>query len=754
MNDKIYKSFYLFLLNLGIVSLVLFALHKLSLLRVDLIFNESWLFAILIFSFTFCIAVKDKLNRSGYLTNRNIETIFEVSPYFFLSILVILAVNQFLKLDFLTSRNFHIVVLGIAFGFLAFYKNRDQIENDLESEKRKEQLEEGRREDEFDYKFPRINRIWGLRRIVKWMYVEGWWYVLALIVILTIFTLIKLPYFGVSFTGENILKYNTYVEPAKWMFENNNPFLMQWGYLSDPLSGNPLGKSKLFGGPPIIEWSLFIFYKLFNFNSLEFNTRLVMHLFGILVLLSSYSLFSKWFSKRNSLLITFLISINPIINLFSFVTVEDVLLIVFTFLSLIYITKYLEEQKINNLFFSGIFLGLGVVNKYSIFLWLFPIIFVLLIKKYKGINLIKHLIIVFILSVIPSIVYRSSLQFAPGYKIISFITLFIWFAFLYWIYKITTNRENKIKDWLLDKRHFGALIFLTIFSLVMVILFILVTKIYLLFGNFLTDFKLLFNWKMYSYMLNKQFKIYSTPTSYYLGLIGLLFTSIFYNKRFSRLILSFALGSVFYWIMASKVIFFHNYYTSIIMITLSLSASMIIIFSSKLLQNKKYYFLIYLIFLILITPSCYQSTISHINKETYHYFIDVADYLKNNLDENEVFVRPGTVHSPGSIITLYSGRASISPEKLLNFGNKSLKDYNIKYFLVYDENDFSFIDSIINSDNLDVVAEKIDRTDILLNRINGISENNINITYNGNNHIKDNLTFDKEINGIKIYRAY
>lgn len=135
MNDKVYKSFYLFLLNLGIVSLVLFVLHKLSLLRVDLIFNESWLFAILIFSFTFCIAVKDKLNRSRYLTNRNIETIFEVSPYFFLSILIILAVNQFLKLDFLISRNFHIVVLGIAFGFLAFYRNRDRIENELEDEK-------------------------------------------------------------------------------------------------------------------------------------------------------------------------------------------------------------------------------------------------------------------------------------------------------------------------------------------------------------------------------------------------------------------------------------------------------------------------------------------------------------------------------------------------------------------------------------------------------------------------------------------
>ena len=96
-------------------------------------------------------------------------------------ILLIIALDQFLNLDFLVQRDFHLIILAIAFGFLAFYKDKDIIEKELEDEKDEEERAEKKRFEEFGYKFPRINKIWGLRRFVRWMYKEGWLYSLGLI---------------------------------------------------------------------------------------------------------------------------------------------------------------------------------------------------------------------------------------------------------------------------------------------------------------------------------------------------------------------------------------------------------------------------------------------------------------------------------------------------------------------------------------------------------------------------------------------
>jgi hypothetical protein len=292
MNDKVYKSFYLFLLNLGIVSLVLFVLHKLSLLRVDLIFNESWLFAILIFSFTFCIAVKDKLNRSRYLTNRNIETIFEVSPYFFLSILIILAVNQFLKLDFLISRNFHIVVLGIAFGFLAFYRNRDRIENELEDEKKKEEEKERDRANDFEYKFPGINRIWGIRSIVKWMYKEGWGYSLGLIAIVVLASF--LYFYGIGNYGFQGDEYY-HAKVANEYFRTGKLF---------SLGNQSYTRSTLTSLLPIA--SRYAFNFLHINATIEFIYRFPIVLFAIFNVIIVYLISKIYLSKKYSLIVTLL----------------------------------------------------------------------------------------------------------------------------------------------------------------------------------------------------------------------------------------------------------------------------------------------------------------------------------------------------------------------------------------------------------------------------------------------------------------
>jgi len=119
--------------------------------------------------------------------------------HFFILSLIVIAVNQFLKrqivIDFLPE----LIALSIALGFLTFYANKEKVEKELDDEKEKEELEEEKRKKEFPNKFPLINKIPLLRSFVKWMYKEGWWYSLGLIVIVVVGLLLRLlPIFRVK----------------------------------------------------------------------------------------------------------------------------------------------------------------------------------------------------------------------------------------------------------------------------------------------------------------------------------------------------------------------------------------------------------------------------------------------------------------------------------------------------------------------------------------------------------------------------
>jgi len=178
---QMYHSSYLLFMNLAIISFVLLVLNNFYLIDINLILGQEWFFSIAIFSSLISIISKYKLNGLKNKKSPLIESIFQIAPYFFLAVLAVITLNQFLDLAFLSGRGIHFTVLGIAFGFLAFYKNRDRVEKELDDEMKSEELAEKKRESEFASRYPRINRIWGMRSIVKWMYKEGWAYSLALI---------------------------------------------------------------------------------------------------------------------------------------------------------------------------------------------------------------------------------------------------------------------------------------------------------------------------------------------------------------------------------------------------------------------------------------------------------------------------------------------------------------------------------------------------------------------------------------------
>jgi hypothetical protein len=156
--------------------------------------------------------------------------------------------------------------------------------------------------------------------------------------------------------------------------------------------------------------------------------------------------------------------------------------------------------------------------------------------------------------------------------------------------------------------------------------------------------------------------------------------------------------------------------------------------------------------ILLVFPYSYDRNIKRLKKQNNSYLLEVADYIKNISEENESFIRPGTVHKSTSVLSLYSDRASFPAEKIIDFKDFSLLDYDIKYVLVYEDDKFDYINSIINSQDIDSFSEELDRSELINQKISNLEST---ITTSGDYKIKieDDLEYLNTINGIEIYRV-
>jgi 4-amino-4-deoxy-L-arabinose transferase-like glycosyltransferase len=753
-----------------------------------LVFNSLALFIIIFYFYHFKKNTLKKLkqiikntkspfnNKTRETINKTIHTIYkkrwDIISYLFLFFLLAITLGQltiihkYLNLAFIKDYQTLLTILTIATGALTFWHNRKRIEKETEEEQSKEELAEKKRKEEFPHKYPKINKVPILRNFIRWMYKEGFIYLFGLFLILIMFTAIKAPYFDVSFTGEHTMKYNTHVEPAKYMNERNDPLWMQRKYLSDPVN-NPQGIFNNFGNPPLMEWGLLATYKLFPENSLELNTRLFTHFLGIIILILSYLFFKKWFNKKQVLLIVFLLAINPIINLLSFVTVLDSWLLIFTLISLIYINQYIFKKNITSLFWAGLFFGIGVSLKMSIFLWLFPIILIILSFNSKNINsFIKNTFIIGFLSLIPLIVHRTSIKHLPNELFLSLVKFILWVLIIISLYFILKKYHNKLNNFVNYILKYKLLWILSSFIIIFFsIFFIKFTGLNSLSNEFFTDSKLIFNWNMYDHIFNTQLKkYYLTPTVYYLGLIGFLFTLFFIKNKKQKIILfSFLFASLFYLILGSKVIFFHNYYTGIIMFTFALSISILIFNLTKIYKNRFTSIFIIILLGLLIFPVSYNQTKTYLKKELNNpiYLNEVSKFLINNTNENDVYIDESSLLT----LTIITGMARIESSKLINKKiiksikrngfSKTMENYNIVYLITtrdtprYERYANLFIDL-----NLETTSYR--RSDIILSRLdsnyNYFSDFEIREKIIEENNIKNKFILEKQIGPFKIFR--
>jgi len=181
MRDKLYMTVKHLTVALDVLFIVTLFLKYFSYLPAY--FNFIYIFYLVLALNVYYFSLKI---RSIKEDERENTPLVYISKYMFLLSLIVLVLNQFLKRAIVSDYISYLVGFSIAFGFLTFYASRERVEKEIEKEKIDEEALEIKRKGEFASKFPKLSRIWGLRRLVRWMYKGGWWYSAIVILLILI----------------------------------------------------------------------------------------------------------------------------------------------------------------------------------------------------------------------------------------------------------------------------------------------------------------------------------------------------------------------------------------------------------------------------------------------------------------------------------------------------------------------------------------------------------------------------------------
>lgn len=522
-------------------------------------------------------------------------------------------------------------------------------------------------------------------------------YTVALILILIISIFIKLPYFNLPFVGSHPMKYNTYAEPAFNMYEKGDPLFFKRNYMYNPL--NPSTESaKLFGNLPAMEWSLFLGYSaLGGVLSIEVITRLVTSLWGALSLYTLYLFIQKFINKKVAIATIVLLAFNSIFNLASYVTVYEIITFPLTFISLsllINSTRNINEQN-RSLSLSAILIGLGASIKANILIWSLPAVLIMLAFQFSGNynNIVKRFGYYLIWVLVPMIFVRFSLSYLPSKEYIYFLStilglILIVAAYLkqQYLHSLYTKVIDVILKVLTRKK------FLYLFIVILLITGLVHIYQSNLGQEFLTDPKLLFNSEMYKRMLSEQLIPY---TDFYLFTIFIYsLPTIIKSLRVNKLypLLAIFIGVFIYVIVASKSLFFHNYYWIIVLAPVYTLISLGIFNVSQYIRKSW----IRILFIVLLIGSSimilWPDTTGKVNRNDKDIKSLVEYFNSQNLEEGVSYIDQANsayIIFKTNINTIYSTEIfdrEEFKERVREFGFiETMQYYKILYIVAYTE---------------------------------------------------------------------
>lgn len=601
-------------------------------------------------------------------------------------------------------------------------------------------------------------------------------YFVLLVLIFVLFSAIKYPYWNKSHTIPHPMKYQRTVEPVINMRKNDNPFHYEEFFKVRPSASGSLGVRSEFPNIPIREWGLLSFTYLSPWGCIESNTELFMNAIGILTLLFAFLYFSKVFNHFYSIIFTAFLSISYLFNLISFASPKDSFMFLFFFPALIFLEKFFDSSNPKFLFIAGILGGIGINQKYSLFLILAPIALVLLFCRSRDTeNFLSRLALFFPALVIPEIVFILSISKLPSRTLHGTLSFLLLTAIVYTIYRKSDMISEKITQTV--GYIFERPLLIIPLGLTLIVAghtFLKLAGLYYYTENFITDRALVFNLEMYKYMLFEPGHIRDLVTEpvFYLGLVGLgglPFLNISREQKITAI--GFVAGMISYWIVASKPIFFHQYYKLIFTIVFAMLAALIIYEIAKrtksimrdIVQNPLSDISVVivagaLIFLIAF-PANYSLIDQNLSREI-DGFQEPAEYLKQNTNRNDMFILGG---GRSFLLSLYAQRYSTTAghlatdmvrEKVQRIGFKeTMENLRIKYLISQGNPNFWGLADAF-TDNF---PEPFSRTRIIKKRIGQTDkpryvaqdEREMFVERLG---IKDYFVLENEINGFRFYK--
>jgi len=459
---------------------------------------------------------------------------FEFPKYVFLFLLLLVTVSS-LKFDFINNISFLKAFIGflesyqmfltiatIAIGALVFWMNRDVV-GEIEKEKEDEEKAEKRRYEEFDKRFPRLARIWGLRSVVRWVYGEGWWYVAGLILVILIFINLTLPYYGNNIIeSPNYSKFRTYLPGVINSYQQGNFF-----HYENNFYGNIENYSnRAYPSFPFYEWILFPGMFLIKYIPFLLLVRYLLTFLDIIIIVSFYFLLKKTLNKYVALFGALFLSVNTFLHNFFFITVLDMPALLFMLIGII---LYLNGKKLQ----SYLFVGFSILMKDSFLIIILPLILILILTdKIKNKDKLMTSIKFIILALLPYTVFSVLIKKVPLYSLPKQIFLIFFGVSLITAVYLLFRQEN-IDKYIINKFTSQKILFIPFLVLPVPIIVLLYKRIVELQRDFLPDFSILFKWEMY-YLIFKQMENYFPEIVWLFVFLGLI--SIFIYRKKSMVI--------------------------------------------------------------------------------------------------------------------------------------------------------------------------------------------------------------------------
>ncbi|MDD4250798.1 MAG: glycosyltransferase family 39 protein [Candidatus ainarchaeum sp.] len=395
--------------------------------------------------------------------------------FLLLLILVTLSSLSFEQITFISeplkAMQFQLTIFTIILGAITFYQNKEVIE-EIEEEQNTEEKAEEKRAKEFSGKYPKLAGIPVVSSITKWMYKEGWGYSILIILVLFLFLSFTLPGLGnfitrdeprwINWFDRGMIPTNSLEQSLDRTFVDNS-YGRSIIYWNSYLSGNFVGTLIIDEGSGIttslLHLPAYLFYHGRSIEVYLLISRVPFVIFNFLLLILSYFLIKKLFSKRSALLFLISMGLFPIFTAFSRIVNHDSIngLLIFTFFLSLLIG--IKNNNYKYFILSGFLYSLSLLTsgKAGFIVPLFfisPIIIWLYCEKQNSIkifinnlfNFFSIAIITFCLFLPAAFIYPQlifSKLFFPENELTIFVCLSIIFILL--LMENKNNLKNSIK---------------------------------------------------------------------------------------------------------------------------------------------------------------------------------------------------------------------------------------------------------------------------------------------------------------------